>query len=130
MPFCPYNLGAIFRHDYICHRIGTSVDGKGYRGRVFRIYFRAACKGNADNNICIHAVGIVGSLQLCFGSFAVAYNTNAEGGENVRIRYFAVVVPLHAGYPKSAVSRKMESGRFWWVRLGSLLRRVPPDIWL
>ena len=43
---------------------------------------------------------------------------------------FSVLEPLHAGYPKSDVSKNMASGRFLWDRDGIFFRNRPPLNWL
>lgn len=88
--FCPDHLGAACGHHDVVDGVGVPVDMEGDVCRVIRVYFRAVGQGDAGDDIRIHPVGIVRCLQFIFCFVPIAYDADAQGGEDVGIRYLPV----------------------------------------
>ena len=62
---------------------------EGHGGRVIRVDFLRCGQRNACDNVRIHPVGVIRRLQFCFRDIPVAYDTDAQRRENIRVRYLA-----------------------------------------
>ena len=97
MPFGPYDLGASCRHDDVIYGIASAVYMEGDAGRVVRIDFPAVSQGNAGDDIRIHAVGIVRGFQFSGRDFLIGHNADAEGGQDLPVRYLPTGCPSPCG---------------------------------